>query len=69
MAKTIEDACMHELILMVRNDEDGKGGFIKIGDCYDCSSTRVITDAYRHVSSDVYILIQRKEINARNCRE
>lgn len=68
MTTTIEDKCRHELLLMIGNQPDEKGGYKKLGNCLDCNSTRVITDYYRFVSGDVYVLKQR-EVNALECRE
>ena len=68
MKTTLESKCIHELLLQTGNREE-EGKIMKIGNCYDCSSEMVITDTYHHVSSDVYVLIQKKEVNARECRE
>ena len=45
---------------MIGNQEDGKGGFMKQGNCIDCYSTRTITEDYRFVSGDVYVLRKKK---------
>ena len=68
MTTTIENTCKHPRLLMIGNKEDGKEGFMKIGNCSDCDSIRVINEKYRHVSADVYVL-RDTEINAKECRE
>lgn len=48
--------CSHPLLKYLGKQETGKGGYIYIGNCLDCSTTRTITKHYLPVvNTDMYI--------------